>query len=171
MTKHTVVSWRRSALAVVFAVSLVANGCGHGSSSALPSGGADAASAARLPTVAADDFCSNIDDLNSTAQRVGLDKTLGAVRTDLARSAGKAAAVLKEGVPRGSNVGRFVVRLATDLQTMSTWARTRATQAELDTDKVPSSVRNSLDDMGYDFRQLQQWADSNCKDQQQGDDN
>jgi len=162
------VSLRRTAALAMVVIPLLGGGCGRGSTS-LPPSGAHSVAAEDLPTVTANDFCTNLADLNSTAQAVGLDKTLGAVRTDLARSAAKAAALLREGAPQGPGVRQLVVRLAADLKTMATWASTGATQDELDADRVPSSVRKSLDDMGYVFRQLQQWSDANCKDQQQGD--
>lgn len=156
--------------AVTLIMPLAAAGCGEGSGRPTPTafGARGTVSTSESPISSAD-FCKNLDDLNSTAQAVGLDKSLGDVRSDLAKSAAKASAVLDEGVPKGSSVGPIVVRLAGDLATMSSWARSRATQVQIDSDGIPSSVRRALNDMGFDFRYLQQWSGANCKSQQQGD--
>lgn len=156
-------------------VSLMAAGCGKGSASGSSSSGGGKPAVALAPaatasTVPLDDFCSGLDDLNNAAQQVGLDKRLAAVRSDLEGSATKASDVLAGGLPGRPGVEPFLSRLVSDLHTISGWLDTKATQSDLDADRVPSQVRKSIDDMGFDFRQLQQWAEANCKDQQQGDD-
>ena len=131
--------------------------------------GSAPAPAAVVPIASVADFCTNLDDLNSTAQQVGLDRGLAAVRSDLQRSAAKARQVLSSGVPRGSDVSSRLARLVSDLQDISAWLDTGATQSDLNADRVPAGVRESVDDMGYEFRQLQQWATANCNNQRQGD--
>lgn len=160
---------RTIAVAGALAVCLTVSGCGSGARPASAPGGADRPISTTGSTVPSDEFCNNLDDLNSTAQQVGLDRRLAAVRADLDRSAAKASQVLADGVPASPGVEPFLGRLASDLRNISRWVDNGATQADLDADTVPSAVRKSMDDMGYDFRQLQQWAAANCKDQQQGD--
>ena len=164
--------WSRSAVvAAVIAVSMTAGGCGSGSRSGAPAA-ADRSGAAAghpVPAGSVDDFCNGLDQLNSTEQQVGLDRRLASVRTDLRKSAAEADAVVSAGVPDRPGIQPFLGRLVSDLRSMSAWLDTRATQADLDADRVPPDVRRSIDDMGYDFRQLQQWAGANCKNQQQGD--
>jgi len=160
--------WSRRAavaVAVAVAVSLAAGGCGSGSGAPAPS----AAAGHQVAAGSVEDFCNGLDQLNSAEQQVGLDRRLASVRADLRRSATEAGAVVSAGVPEGPGIQPFLGRLVSDLRNISLWLDTRATQADLDADRVPSGVRRSMDDMGYDFRQLQQWADANCKNQQQGD--
>lgn len=164
--------WCRAVVTAAMALTLplAVAGCGGGTSpAASTTRGVPGKGAPSELTVSAADFCNNLEDLNSTAQAVGLDKTLADVRSDLVKSTVRARAVLQDGVPKGSTVGPIVVHLVGDLETMSTWATSRATQAQLDSGDVPPSVKEALGDMGFDFRYLQRWSDANCKTQQQGD--
>lgn len=158
-----------AAVAAAVAVSVAAGGCGSGSAGPASRGASGAGAGHPAATRSVDDFCNALDQLNSTAQQVGLDRRLASVRTDLRQSAAEADAVVSAGVPDRPGIQPFLTRLASDLRDISLWLDTRATQTDLDADRVPSDVRRSVDDMGYDFRQLQQWADANCKNQQQGD--
>jgi len=149
---------------------ILGGGCGHGSGSAGPTSvPASALAASGGPPVSAGEFCQRIHDLNTTAQAVGLDKAVLAVRSDLASAAAVAAQESAGGVPQGSGLQPVLARLAGDLRVMAAWADTSATQAELDHSREPTAVKASLADMGNQFRRLQDWADVNCKYSQQGD--
>ncbi|HET7522726.1 MAG TPA: hypothetical protein VFJ79_01135 [Acidimicrobiales bacterium] len=165
--------WSRRAAAAavvaVAAVSMTAGACGSGSGARAAGGTSGVAAGRPVPAGSVDDFCNGLDQLNSTEQQAGLDRRLASVRTDLRQSATEAGAVVSAGVPDRPGIQPFLARLVPDLRNISLWLDTRATQADLDADRVPPDVRRSMDDMGYDFRQLQRWADANCKNQQQGD--
>ena len=141
-------------------------GCSSGTGSAPGNGQIPAVA---VPVASVGDFCANLDALNSTAQQVGLDSRLPAVRSDMQQSAAKAQQVLSSGVPKGSAVGPRLVRLVSDLRDIALWLDTDAKQSDLDADRVPSRVRESVDDMGYEFRQLQKWTIANCNNQRRGD--
>lgn len=161
--------WMRSAAAAVIAVSMTAAACGSGSGAPAARGASGAAAGHPVSAGSVSDFCNGLDQLNSAEQKVGLDRRLASVRADLRQSAAEAEAVVSDGVPDRPGIQPFLARLVSDLRNISLWLDTRATQADLDADRVPPDVRRSIDDMGYDFRQLQPWADANCKNQQQGD--
>jgi hypothetical protein len=161
---------RRLLLIATVLAPLVAGGCSNASGPTVPRNGVtNRASTNSVPSIAVDDFCNNLADLSSTAQQVGLDNKLPLVRADLARSTAAAQQVLSAGVPRGSDMAPVAASLVSDLQVISDWLDTNATQADLDADRVPTSVRSSVNDMGYEFRQLHQWVLVNCKGQQPGD--